>query len=98
MMVMTAIYSVCLCLLIHQVEGVTPSNIPETLTARNTRFDLVKQSFYCGFSYPEIVLLLFVVNNIKLSLRQLKRVLKSNNLRRRTGYTPDHIVINHISN
>jgi len=39
-----------------------------------------------------------VINNIKLSLRQLNRILKSNDLRRRTGYTPEHIVKNYISN
>jgi len=37
-----------------------------------------------------------VINNSKLSL--LNRILKSNNLRRRTGYTPEYIVKNYISN
>jgi len=89
----------CLCVhLVYPVTGVTPSNIPATVIAGTSRLDLIKQYFYCGFTYPEIVLLLFVINNIKISLRQLNRILKSNNLRRRTGYTPEHIVNNYISN
>ncbi|XP_060608250.1 uncharacterized protein LOC132760318 isoform X1 [Ruditapes philippinarum] len=97
---MLAFHSFWFCLWIQQVNsvlGVTPSNIPDTSTAGSTRLELVKHYFYCGFSYPEIILLLFVINNIKISLRQLNRVLKCNNLRRRTGYTPDHIVLDYIS-
>jgi len=81
---------------VYPVTGVTPSNIPAAVIAGTSRLDLIKQYFYCGFTYPEIVLLLFVINNIKISL--LNRILKSNNLRRRTGYSPKHIVKNYISN
>ncbi|XP_060605236.1 uncharacterized protein LOC132757818 [Ruditapes philippinarum] len=97
---MLAFHSFWFCLWIQQVNsvlGVTPSNIPDTSTAGSTRLELVKHYFYCGFSYPEIILLLFVINNIKISLRKLNRVPKCNNLRRRTGYTPDHIVLDYIS-
>lgn len=82
---------------VYPVTGVTPSNIPDTMPAGCTRLDLVKQYFHCGFTYSEMVLLLFVINNIRISLRQLKRILKINNLRRRTGYTADEIVSDYIS-
>jgi len=92
-----AVYILWLCLWVHLVYPVTevpPLNIPAAVIAGTSRLDLMKQYFYCGFTYPDIVLLLFVINNIKISL--LNRILKSNNLRRRTGYTPEHIVKNYL--
>jgi len=86
-----AVYILWLCLWVHivyPVTGVTPSNIPEAVIAGTSRLDFMTQYFYCVFTYPEIVLLLFVIDNIKISL--LNKILKSNNLRRRTGYTPEH--------
>jgi len=94
-----AVYILRQCLFVHlvyPVTGVPPSNIPAAVIAGTSRLDLMKQPFYCGFTYPEIVLLLFVINNIKISL--LNRILKSKNLRRRTEYTPEQIVKNYISN
>lgn len=41
-------------------------------------------------------MLLFVIHNIKLSLRQLKRILKLNNLRRRKQLTNEDIVRQYI--
>ena len=93
------VYILWLCLWVHlvyPVTGVPPSYITAAVIAGTSRLDLMKQFFYRGFTYPEIVLLLFVINNIKISL--LNRILKSNNLRRRTGYTPEHNVKNYISN
>jgi len=57
---------------VYPVTGVPPSNIPAAVIAGTSRLDLMKQYFYCGFTYPEIVLLL--INNIKISL--LNRILK----------------------
>jgi len=88
-----AVYIPWLCLWVHlvyPVTGATPSNIPAAVIAGTLRLDLIKQCFYCGFTYTEIVLLLFVINNIKISL--LNRILKSYKLRRRTGYTPERFV------
>jgi len=64
--------------------------------SRNFTAGFDKTIFYCGLTYPEIVLLLFVINNTKISL--LNKILKSNNLRRHTGYIPEHIVKIYISN
>jgi len=96
-----AVYIHWLCLCVHLVypdTEVPPSNIPAAVIAGTSRLDLIKQYFCCGFTNPEIVLLLFVINNIKKSLRQLNRILNSNILRRRTGYAPEHIVKNYIFN
>ncbi|KAL4241014.1 hypothetical protein ACF0H5_001793 [Mactra antiquata] len=41
--------------------------------------------------------MLRILHGIKLSLRQLKRILKTNNLSRRANRTPDNIVRDHIS-
>ena len=60
--------------------------------SRNFTAEFNKTIFYCGFTYLAIVLLLFVINHIKISLRQLNRILKSNILRRPTVYTPEYIV------
>lgn len=81
---------------VSPVISVIPSNIP--VRGIITRLELIEIYFHCGFTYTEIVLLLFVVNNIRISLRQLKRVLKRYNLRRRLAYTPDEIVMECISN
>jgi len=77
-----AVYILRLCLWVHlvyPVTGVKPSNIHATVIAGTSRLDLLKQYFYCGFTYPEIVLLLFVINYIKYRMRQLNRNFKSNN-------------------
>lgn len=81
---------------VFQVRAVVPSNIPETITATTSRLELIDQYFHCGFTYSEIVLLLFVVNGIKIQLRQLKRVLKKNNLKRRIAFTSDDVVAAYI--
>ena len=41
---------------------------------------MIKNYFFSGLLYTEIVLLLFVIHGIKLSLRQLKRILKAKSL------------------
>jgi hypothetical protein len=58
-----------------------------------TRLELIKEYFFAGFKYVEIVLLLFCRHNIRLSLSQLKRILKQQSLRRRqVTYAPEHCV------
>ena len=44
------------------------------------RLEIIKNYFFSGLLYTEIVLLLFVIHGIKLSLRQLKRILKAKSL------------------
>ena len=49
--------------------------------------DIIKAYFFSGLLYTEIALLLFVIHGIKLSLRQLKRILKANSLYRNMNYS-----------
>ena len=44
------------------------------------RLEIIKNYFFSGLLYTEIVLLLFLIHGIKLSLRQLKRILKAKSL------------------
>lgn len=76
---------------IGHVSSVVPSPLP--LLDENNRLELIKGYFYAGFKYAEIVLLLFCRHNIRIGLRQLKRLLRINNLRRRgLMYTPTEII------
>lgn len=50
-----------------------------------TRDELIKEYFYLGFQYVEILAFMQLYHNIKLSLRHLKRILHRNNMRRRCG-------------
>ena len=72
----------------YVVTAVVPSVLSNT--AKLTRFQIIKNYFFCGFSYPDILVLMFVIHDIKLSLRQLGRILKANNLVRRKNKTPKH--------
>ena len=47
------------------------------------RDNLIKEYFHMGFNYDEILDCLLLNNEIRISLRQLKRVLARNNLGRR---------------
>ena len=51
------------------------------------RLEIIKAYFFSGLLYTEIVLLLFMIHDIKLSLRQLKRILKANGLYRNKNYS-----------
>ena len=51
------------------------------------RIEIIKAYFFSGLLYTEIVLLLFMIHGIKLSLRQLKRILKANSLYRNKNYS-----------
>ena len=45
--------------------------------------DLIKQYFFEGYEYCVIICFLYFIHGIRLSVRQLKRVLRCMNLRRR---------------
>ena len=51
--------------------------------AASTRDDIIRHYFSCGYTYSLIVCLLHFVHGVTLSLRQLKRILRRLNLRRR---------------
>lgn len=76
------------------VNGVVPSVL--AAKAKLTRLQIIKNYFACGMSYPDMLVLLFVIHGIKLSLRQLNRILKGNNLFRRKNKTPDDVIRNYI--
>lgn len=76
---------------VDSVSTVVPTPLP--LENGNTRLELITQYFHAGFKYAEIVLLLLCRHNIRLGLRQLKRLLRYNNLRRRrVTYTSLEII------
>jgi len=58
-------------------------NNPTTQTERDS---IIEDYFHLGFSYKEIVLFLLCRHGIKLSLRHVKRLLRSRELRRRKNY------------
>ena len=65
-------------------EGVQlPNYIPTLQVNPGGRNDIVESYFRLGFYYTEILLYLVLFHGISLSLRQLKRVLKSKGLGRR---------------
>ena len=75
------------------VEGVVPSNIPNSANGL-IRNELIKIYFMEGLKYMEIVLILFCHHNIKISVRHLKRILRSLTLQRRpTRYSLVHDAI-----
>ena len=55
-----------------------------------TREELIVAYFYHGYSYKVILEFLLRIHGHVLSLRQLKRLLKNMNLRRRVPNTPFH--------
>ena len=56
------------------------------------RDNLIKEYFHMGFNYDEILDCLLLNNEIRISLRQLKRVLARNNLGRRRFSSFDEIL------
>ena len=76
------------------LPGYMPSFINPTTSSE--RDGIIENYFHLGFSYQEIVLFLLCRHGIKLSLRQVKRVLRSRELRRRKNYDPLPSVIDGI--
>lgn len=62
------------------------------------RDTVIAKYFQCGFQYKEILAFLAIYNGIVLSLRQLKRILRRLNLRRRRRHSSVEEVVNTISN
>ena len=63
----------------HGMETV----VSPALSRGLSRGDLIKQYFFEGYQYSVIICFLYFVHGIRLSVRQLKRVLRCMNLRRR---------------
>lgn len=78
------------------VQSVVPSSIPLSGHILS-RDDLIKVYFKEGLKYSEIIMFLFCKHNIKLCVRQLKRILRRLRLRRRhQQYTPRQEVVSMI--
>ena len=85
-------------LLIFPVYCVLPNYIPAicNLGHVSDRDSLITTYFNLGFTYNEILAFLLLSHGIKLSLSQLKRVLKSRRLRRRKNASRITEVINAV--
>lgn len=106
---MTSWTSIFLCLIFRYfificficlTEAVVPHYLPPRAT---TRLGAIKHYFHQGFLYKDIVSLLLLRHGFVVSLRQLKRVLKRHNLRRRqVAYTPidevTEVIISELEN
>lgn len=77
---------VLLAVLLHitATYSVVPGNIPAE-NSRLPRIDLIEHYFMQGFAYVEIVCFLLIRHGLKISLRQLKRILKARKLVRRAA-------------
>lgn len=84
--VLVLVLQVCL------IECVVPNYLP--IGRALSRLELIKHYFKQGFLYKEIVLFLLIRHGFKISLRQVKRILRRNNLCRRNVFrTPINDVI-----
>lgn len=84
--VLVTLLLVQLCLL---CEAIIPS---PCLLNGGTRNELIKEYFRQGYEYNMIVMFLFCVHGVSISVRQLKRILRKMNLKRRIRSTPSHIM------
>lgn len=80
---MKFVFACCfLCTLLKITAGVVPAYLP--LSSPNVdKASLIEEYFKQGFKYSEILGFLLLKHGILLSLRQLKRILKKLNLKRR---------------
>ena len=91
---------VCYKVLVLVLLALTPVGaVPSVIqTAANvTRLEAIRAYFFSGLRYTEIIILLFQFHGIKLNLRQLKRILRANNLHRNKNYTREDNVKDLIS-
>ena len=70
------IFAVIFFLWMCPVAAVLPQYTPAIQAAGLTRNEFIKRYFYLGFNYLEIVGFLVNVHGIRLSLRQIKRILR----------------------
>ena len=71
-------------------DAILPSYIPAIQANHVQRYDLIRKYFHLGFNYAEILAFLILTHGIQLSLRQLKRVLRSQGLFRWRGHSDPH--------
>ena len=68
---------------VTKCAGVLPPYFPVMNNENVERDELIERYFSVGLGYEEILLLLGLLHGIRLSIRQLKRILKARGLRRR---------------
>ena len=75
-----------------------PDYLPtlRNIDGNHERNYLIEQYFCLGFNYPEIMSFLLLCNGVRLSLRQLKRILRSRGLRRRRNQSRIERVVNAV--
>ena len=76
------------------VEGVLPQDL--MLHQVRSRNEVIEEYFALGYTATEILSLLWGVYGIRLSLRQLKRVLKSRGCKRRGAFTDIDTIVTAI--
>ena len=77
-------------------SGVLPTYIGNGLHGIGERNDLIKHYFSLGFNYSEILAFLISFHGIQLSLRQLRRILRREGLRRRKDHSDIEEILNAI--
>ena len=73
--------------------AVLPAYIPSIQLNNVQRDDLIRRYFHLGLNYAEILAFLILSHGIRLSLRQLKRILRSQGLFRWRGYSDQQEII-----
>ena len=75
-----------------------PDYLPtvRNINANHERNYLIEQYFCLGFNFPEIMSVLLLCHGVRLSLRQLRRILRSRGLRRRRNQSRIERVVNAI--
>ena len=75
-----------------------PDYLPtvRNIDGNHERNYLIEQYFCLGFNFPEIMSVLLLCHDVRLSLRQLRRILRSRGLRRRRNQSRIERVVNAI--
>ena len=82
--------------IIHLSSAVLPPYIGNGLPNTIQRNDIINHYFSLGLAYSEILAFLMCFHGIEISLRQLKRVLRRQGLRRRKGHSGIREILNAI--
>ena len=75
----------------HEVKSWMASNRQGPIVAAATRDGLIRHYFFEGFEYRLIACFLYFVHGINISVRQIKRVLRVFNLRRKSRWNSSSI-------
>ena len=82
--------------IIHLSSAVLPPYVGNGLPNTIQRNDIINHYFSLGLAYSEILAFLLCFHGIEISLRQLKRVLRRQGLRRRKDHSGIREILNAI--